>query len=692
LDCDDTDALVHPGATEYCDGQYNNCSDLTYNADAAPTNESDVDQDGYVACGFTNGVPWARANVPTDDGDCEDTDATVYPTAIEVCDGQYNNCSTFGYSLNGAPANETDNDGDGYVDCPSGQYLDTNGCMCASVSDSNGDGIPDVFNSCSNATGSVCTPDAGSISAVVWAGRNPIAGYADCQDANVRMYPGAPESCDGIFNNCNHPQKSAYHGVVSDCFCPTLDTNGDGTRDTCVASNCVDSAGAICSPVDEDNNGYVDPAFCYISTTPEVVNAQNYYGAEVDCYCPNDSCQIDVLSNGLSDCLTPRGETCIPTDSINVGFADNCVDGFTVSHTFTLGNGSALTRPFDEMDNDGDGYVECTYQPAIWLGSFSVVGGLDCDDYDDAVYPTAQEVCDGQYNNCLNNYVVNGAPANEVDNDGDGWVECARDSDVVWNAYNGVDMVNIRGYGTDGTINGTIECICSDSACSQDCTTPQGATCTVLPQYCAPHESYDDVDCDDTDFYAHPYLAYNESANIARALSIASCLRDRDGDGYGDSSPVNTAVTAGRDCDDLNQLVHPEQNEVCEVGTQVDSDCNGDVNTADYAAGYLLDTNGNGSLLYVDDDGDGFGDSRTAATPACEVAPGFVFNATDCNDDNANINPTAKEICDGVDQDCDLTIDEAESLDTPSISKCIYMYRDVDGDSYGDVDYAACLC
>ena len=43
-----------------------------------------------------------------------------------------------------------------------------------------------------------------------------------------------------------------------------------------------------------------------------------------------------------------------------------------------------------------------------------MVGGLDCDDYDDAVYPSAAEVCDGQYNDCSNNYVETSAPADEL--------------------------------------------------------------------------------------------------------------------------------------------------------------------------------------------------------------------------------------------------------------------------------------
>ena len=68
------------------------------------------------------------------------------------------------------------------------------------------------------------------------------------------------------------------------------------------------------------------------------------------------------------------------------------------------------------------------------------------------------------------------------------------------------------------------------------------------------------------------------------------------------------------------------------------------MNTAEYQDGFLLDTNGQGSLLYVDADGDGFGDSEIAATPACEVSSGFVFNATDCNDEDSTINPISKNV------------------------------------------------
>ena len=50
-------------------------------------------------------------------------------------------------------------------------------------------------------------------------------------------------------------------------------------------------------------------------------------------------------------------------------------------------------------------------------------GGTDCDDGDNTIYPSAPEICDGQVNTCGGSL-----PVNEIDNDNDGYVECALDS------------------------------------------------------------------------------------------------------------------------------------------------------------------------------------------------------------------------------------------------------------------------
>ena len=50
----------------------------------------------------------------------------------------------------------------------------------------------------------------------------------------------------------------------------------------------------------------------------------------------------------------------------------------------------------------------------------------------------------------------------------------------------------------------------------------------------------------------------------------------------------------------------------------------------------------------------------------------------DCDDGNTAINPSAVEVCDGIDNNCMDGVDEQTSLDA------ITIYLDSDGDGYGD--------
>ena len=70
-DCNDTNYNTHPGATEICDGQDNDCDGII------PPNEIDGDGDGYLPC----------------QGDCDDADPSTYPGANEGCNGKDNNCN-----------------------------------------------------------------------------------------------------------------------------------------------------------------------------------------------------------------------------------------------------------------------------------------------------------------------------------------------------------------------------------------------------------------------------------------------------------------------------------------------------------------------------------------------------------------------------------------------------------------------
>lgn len=83
------------------------------------------------------------------------------------------------------------------------------------------------------------------------------------------------------------------------------------------------------------------------------------------------------------------------------------------------------------------------------------------------------------------------------------------------------------------------------------------------------------------------------------------------------------------------------------------------------------------SYYYADRDNDGFGDAFNLVF-SCTQPTGFVTDHTDCNDNNANVNPGATEICDGLDNNCDGNINEGITMVT--------QYVDMDGDGYGDVN------
>ncbi len=77
---------------------------------------------------------------------------------------------------------------------------------------------------------------------------------------------------------------------------------------------------------------------------------------------------------------------------------------------------------------------------------------------------------------------------------------------------------------------------------------------------------------------------------------------------------------------------------------------------------------------YADADLDGYGNSALQIL-ACAQPAGYVTNFNDCNDANPFINPIATEICNGLDDDCDLLKDEG----FPTTEYFI----DNDGDHFG---------
>ncbi len=143
---------------------------------------------------------------------------------------------------------------------------------------------------------------------------------------------------------------------------------------------------------------------------------------------------------------------------------------------------------------------------------------------------------------------------------------------------------------------------------------------------------------------------------------------DVDSDSYGDAStaqvlcqnPGSGYVTVGGDCNDNNAQINPAATEICDG---IDNDCDG-----------LVDDSLTFVTYFPDADADGFGTGNGQSL--CQnPGAGFVTIGGDCNDNNTQINPTATEICDGIDNDCDGLVDDSLTFVT--------YFPDTDGDGFG---------
>ena len=151
---------------------------------------------------------------------------------------------------------------------------------------------------------------------------------------------------------------------------------------------------------------------------------------------------------------------------------------------------------------------------------------------------------------------------------------------------------------------------------------------------------------------------------------------DLDIDGFGDPLDDSIAcelpigfVSDSTDCNDTNDLIYPTATDICNA---IDDNCNG-----------LIDEDVIFATYYADIDADGFGDISNDSISCFELA-GYVIDNTDCNDLNAAFNPLATEICNDIDDNCNLAIDEGLTVNT--------FYVDADADNFGNADIFIISC
>ena len=675
-DCADSDPKTFPGATELCgNAKDDDCNGLTDEAGASGCSNFYVDLDGDT---FGTATPTClcaadATHTAVKSGDCDDSAVAINPSATETCDALDNNCNgtTDESGAGGCTFYYLDVDGDKFGNPETGL------CLCQK----------NVLLS---------TPDS-----------------SDCNDESADAHPGAVEKCDGLDNDCN--------GVTDEpgaqnCTVFYVDGDGDGWGDNlksaclCAANStykvsksgdCADNDAStnpgvkeICDGADNNCSGQTDEENAGGCTNYLHDHDGDGYGVQGDfkCLCQKGG---EYTSLNFGDC-NDNSAAIHPKATESCDGIDNDCDGSTD------GPGSEDCTPwFVDSDKDGYGsFLVASKCLCAGIDGYANQGG-DCADNDATVNPGATEICNGKDDDC--NGVkdpknTQGCTTYYLDGDSDtygfGLSQCTCVADGAFSALVSGDCNDANAAVNPGATE-----VCNNKDDNCDGQTDENLLGIYYTDVdgdgygvgaglvlCGPDASHTAKllgDCDDGNFAINP--AAIESCNgvddncngsTDDGLTTATYYKDVDGDGYGagggsvQCGPMGGfTVTTGGDCNDSSGSVNPGATESC---NGIDDNCAGGIDDG-------LPTN----TYFHDGDGDGYG--LAPGNVQCGPMGGFTVTlGGDCNDSASGVNPSAVEVCNGVDDNCAGGIDEGLATST--------YYQDLDGDGFGTTANSTIAC
>jgi hypothetical protein len=450
-----------------------------------------------------------------------------------------------------------------------------------------------------------------------------LSGGNDCNDADPAIHPGALDPLsDATDSDCD-----SHAGTDSD---------GDGFASLLSGGpDCDDSDPAI-NPLAEDlpNDGLDNDCDGVFQSDTDL----DGFLADEDCDDEDAAVYpgaVEVLDAIDNDCDELVDEDTAAFDDDGDGSCEgidldedgslDCQDGTTP------GDCDDSDAELSLLDQDGDGFSSCAG---------------DCNDLGGTIFPGSVEFCDGVDNDCDGE-----VPAVESDQDGDGLWGCMGDcnDDPMDPQAASTHPLDSDGDGYS-TCNTPPDCNDGDEQihpAALDPTDTQNidANCDGIDGVDRDGDGVAStasggLDCNDDPVSPLASSIWPGAPDLVSGGIDFNCDGipgvDEDGDGYA------SLASGGSDCDDTHALSWPGAAELCD-SLDNDCDCPGD-------------TNGDGLSCAPGDDGVDEG------TQEDEDGDGELSCQGDCDNQDPTVYSTAPEICDGLDNDCDLVLpsDEAD--------------------------------
>ena len=688
-DCQKSNPAVHPGATELCDGIDNNCNASTDEVFFYKEPGSDVGLGIDTLCGLG---ACAGGKVVCSQDKLGAYCTTAFKQSAEICNGIDDDCD-------GQKDEGCDDDKDGYCDigidwtsgaaitCAKTTSLDSRDCndTVATINPGMTEACNGIDDNCKTGTDEGCDDDKDGYCDAGMTTASPVPalcpkGGGDCDDVSAAVHPSATETCNDLDDNC-------VAGIDEGCdddgdkYCdvnmtvvgtpkvctktlgtPTLDCNDDvglinpGGTELCdnIDNNC---SAAIDEGCDDDKDGYCDaamivvgkPAVCPKTLTPAATDCNDQSAAV-------NPGQTELCNNIDDNCTSGSDEGCdddkdlycdaamVSVGAVTVcpksaaGVTDDCDDKAKDVHPGAtelcdnIDNNCAGSPAIDEgCDDDGDKYCDAVMTivgtPSICPKTTSAQT-KDCNDQSAAINPGATELCSsaGVDDNCNSQTDEAGATGcstfyKDADQDGFGigasFCLCGADATNKITAPGGTDCND----GNAAINPGVPKDLCATPGVDDNC---NGAT-----------DPEDSGGC--TSFYL-------DTDQDGYGVAPAHCL-------CGASAKIT--ATNATDCLDSNAAVNPGVAKDTCATAGVDDNCDGVTDAATSTAC---------TVYFLDGDGDGYGklsDSQcTCAAVGNHKISGVTATNADCDDAAAAVHPNVTEICDNIDNNCILGVDE----------------------------------